>query len=94
MKTKSADVVAPLRIVVLDRGWVFVGRVTERSSNDLQIDEACCVRYWGTKKGLGQLANEGPLAETKLDPSPRIIAPGRAVIFTMDCDESKWTKYR
>ena len=84
---------APLKIVVLDRGWVFVGRVTAKPA-ELQIDEACCVRLWGTQKGLGQLASEGPLSATKLDPCPRVIARGRAVIFTLECDEAKWKNYR
>jgi hypothetical protein len=83
-----------LRIVVLDRGWVFVGRVTAETEAGVVIDDACCVRYWGTKNGLGELAASGPLRETKLDPSPRIVAPMRAVIFFMDCDESKWKNYR
>jgi hypothetical protein len=89
-KTKET---APLKIVVLDRGWVFVGRITEQPGQ-LTIDEACCVRYWGTKKGLGELASLGPRPETKLDATPRIVAPGRAVMFTIECDESKWTNYR
>ena len=48
----------------------------------------------GTQKGLGQLASEGPLSATTLDPCPRVIAPGRAVIFTLECDEVKWKNYR
>jgi hypothetical protein len=91
-KTKTVETAA-LKIVVLDRGWVFVGRVTERPG-ELQIDDACCVRFWGTSKGLGQLASEGPLSATKLDPCPRVIAPGRAVMFTLECSEEKWKNYR
>ena len=83
----------PLKIIVLDRGWVFVGRITE-SPGQITIDEAACIRYWGTTKGLGELAQNGPLQKTKIDPSLRIVAPGRAVIFTMDCEESKWKNYR
>jgi hypothetical protein len=34
----------------------------------IEIDRCQCVRRWGTTRGLGQLALEGPTAETKLDP--------------------------
>lgn len=90
-KTQAAT--KPLMLIVLDRGWVFVGRVTEGPSQ-ITIDDAGCVRFWGTTKGIGQLASEGPLSATKIDPAPRIVAPGRAVIFLMACNEERWKNYR
>lgn len=53
-------------IVVLDRGFVYVGCL---STDDkfLAITDAKNIRRWGTTKGLGQLANEGPQANTVLD---------------------------
>lgn len=59
---KNDDVV----IAVLDRGWVFVGAVTTMSNGDIRLDNAFNIHRWGTEKGLGQLAIEGPLSQTVL----------------------------
>jgi hypothetical protein len=78
----------PQQIVVLDRGWVYVGK-TEEQGDKLVIEDARCIRYWGTTRGLGQLAAEGPTRDTKLDPVGRLIAPMRAVISVIAC-KSEW----
>lgn len=52
-------------IVVLDRGFVYVGDVTDEGDFIL-IRNAKNIRIWGTKNGLGELTN-GPLANTKID---------------------------
>jgi len=78
-----------VKIVVLDRGFVYVGRV--RSEDDfLIIENAKNVRYWGTKNGLGELVN-GPAKETKLDTVGTVRAPMRAVISLINADERAWT---
>ncbi len=71
-------------IVVADRGWCWVGNVTQ-SSESVTITDASCIRYWGTKRGIGQLAIEGPQRETKLDPAGTVIVPMRAVIALLPC---------
>lgn len=56
-------------IIVCDRGFVLAGIV--RPGPDpltIEVDRCQCVRRWGTQNGLGQLALEGPTAETVLDP--------------------------
>lgn len=70
-------------IVVLDRGFVYVGNVVEEGDY-LRVTNAKNIRYWGTKKGLGELRN-GPLAETKLDDVGEILAPKRALIHLVPC---------
>ncbi len=70
-------------IVVLDRGFVYVGNV-EIDGDFAIITDAKNIRYWGTKKGLGELTN-GPLSETKLDPIGTVKAPMRAVIHFVPC---------
>lgn len=61
---------ARLSVFVLDRGLVRIGR--PRPDPDdflfLLLDDCCCVRRWGTDRGLGQIASEGPQPETVLDP--------------------------
>jgi len=86
-KTKPAQKPQPMgpqQIVVLDRGWVLVGK-TEEAGDKLLITDSRCIRYWGTTSGLGQLAESGPTDKTKLDPMGRVIAPMRAVIAVIAC---------
>ena len=72
------------KIVVLQRGWVIVGLV-EEDGDKIVIHDAAVVRRWGTSKGLGELAAEGPLPETVLDPAGRVEAHKLAVVLTIDC---------
>lgn len=70
-------------IVVMDRGFVYVGNVTI-DGDFAVITDAKNIRYWGTKNGLGELVN-GPKPETKLDPIGTVKAPMRAVIHFVPC---------
>lgn len=79
----------PIKIVVLDRGFVYVGNVSEVLNDFLIITNAKNVRIWGTTKGLGELVN-GPLPNTKLDTVGTVRAPFRALISLIDVDQSKW----
>jgi len=54
------------RIIVADRGWVFVGDCSDNDNGTVTIRNAKTIRRWGTTKGLGELAN-GPLPKTILD---------------------------
>jgi len=73
---------AEVRIVILQRGWVVVGR-WHRDGDDVTLTSASVIRRWGTSKGLGELAN-GPLSETKLDPAGTIRCHILAVVAAMD----------
>jgi hypothetical protein len=78
-------------IVVLDRGFVVVGNVV-LSGNYVVINDCSCIRRWGTKKGLGELAMKGPLAETVLDPQPQTRVHELQVVQIIECvcEVSKW----
>ena len=80
-----------LQIVVLDRGFVYVGNV-EIDGDWCLITAARNVRRWGTSKGLGELAASGPLKDTVLDPAGRVRAPLRALIALIKCDAAKWSR--
>ena len=54
------------RIIVADRGWVFVGDCTDNDNGSVTIRNAKNIRRWGTSTGLGELSN-GPLSKTKTD---------------------------
>lgn len=79
------------QIVILDRGFVYVGDVSV--DDDLvTIAAAQNVRRWGTTQGLGELAAKGPLKATALDPAGLVRAPMRAVIAFIACEASSWAK--
>lgn len=80
---------APLAIIVLDRGWVFIGRI-EKLPNEVRIEHAGCIRRWGTSKGIGQLALEGPTSNTLVDEAGTVTVPGHAVICLIEAEVSKW----
>ncbi len=66
-----ADSVKPLeigekRIIVADRGWIFVGNCVDNSDGSVTITNTKNIRRWGTTKGLGELSN-GPTSKTIAD---------------------------
>jgi hypothetical protein len=80
------------RIVVLPRGHVLVGAF-DQEGDGCTLKEASVIRRWGTKKGLGELAQEGPKADTTLDPANGIVRfNANAVIMTIDTDIKLWQK--
>jgi hypothetical protein len=84
------EILTGYAIVVVDRGFVYIGQVG--------IDDKWCVitnaqniRYWGTKRGLGELALNGPQPDTKLDPCGTVRIPFHAVLHLMDTQEALWS---
>ena len=75
-------------IVVLQRGWVVVGDLS-KDGTEFTLTNGSVVRRWGTSKGLGELAIEGPLEETILDPIPDTKFHELTVIMRMKCSD-KW----
>lgn len=75
-------------IVVLERGFVYVGRVVT-DGNWCYITDASNIRTWGTTKGLSELVN-GPLSNTKLDKAGTVRANIMSVIHLISCEESTW----
>ena len=58
--------IGEVRIIVADRGWVFVGNCQDNEDGSVTITNAKNIRLWGTTNGLGELAN-GPTSATKAD---------------------------
>lgn len=79
---------AEIKIVVLDRGFVYVGAVTI-DGDFVKIKKAHNIRVWGTTKGLGELVS-GPTSSTKLDKVGTVNAPLRALISVIDTEAGKW----
>jgi hypothetical protein len=81
-------VLSGVAIVVLDRGFVYVGN-TRFEGDWCYMTNAKNIRVWGTTKGLGELVS-GPLKDTKLDNVGTLMAPIKAVIHVIDVDEKAW----
>lgn len=87
---ESKQVLEGFAIVVADRGFVYVG--------DVRYDESFCIvnnayniRKWGTTRGLGELALNGPTGSTEMDKVGTVRIPSRAVISIIDSEAKKWT---
>lgn len=77
-----------VRIVILQRGWVFVG-VFSQDGPKCSLDNGFNIRLWGTSKGLGELVN-GPLENTKLDPIPHTEFHELTIVASLKVNASKW----
>ena len=77
------------QIVILNRGWVVVGDYSEKG-DECYLTNASVIRVWGTTKGLGELAEKGPLTNTKLDPCPNVTFHKLTMVARMDVLEENW----
>ena len=82
------DTDGEIKIAVVDRGFVYVGRV--KVEGDFYVlTNAKNIRAWGTTRGLGELVS-GPLSNTKLDAVGTVRIPTRALISLIDVEQGKW----
>jgi hypothetical protein len=84
-----------IRLLVLDRGFVLVGRCPDPEGFCLwlPVEDARVVRRWGTTRGLAELVG-GPLADTVLDaPTARERVPVRAVLRVIEVDQAGWESH-
>ena len=78
-----------VRICVLQRGWVVVGRFSQVGS-ECKVTNASIIRTWGTTKGLGEIAENGPTEKTILDKTPDVIFHELVGVFQIICRGEKW----
>ena len=79
-----------IRIVILQRGWIMVGRLL-RNWSECVLSNASVIRIWGTTKGLGELAKNGPLDATKLDKTyGNVEFDYLTAVATIVCEEKVW----
>lgn len=73
-------------IVVITSGFVYMGDVSESSDlRYVRIDDASCIREWGTTSGLGEIALRGPTPRTVLEPAGIVEVAWHAVIMRIKC---------
>jgi hypothetical protein len=80
-----------IKIVVIERGFVYVGRV-EVGDGELMIHSARSLIRWGSSQHLGELV-DGPLAETKLGAKCTVRVRDGQVIHTIEVDQNAWHKH-
>ena len=91
--SKPEAVDSPIKIVILQRGWVMVGRFSRKES-DCKLSDASVIRNWGTTKGVGEIAEAGPTTSTKLDKTNGLVEFDYLTVVAMiSCNEEKWEKY-
>src|SRR3990172_2341197 len=79
-----------LRIVIGQRGWVWVGQL-ETEGDAVTLTNARCIRKWGTAKGLGELV-DGPTAKTVLDPVGTVRLHALGIVASYDASEDGWVE--
>ena len=80
----------PIKIVVLQRGWVVVGRY-ERKGDQCFLYDASVIRNWGTTRGLGEIAKDGPTKETVLDKCFGIVEfESLTKVLSIEVEQEKW----
>lgn len=89
-KPSNIEFQGDYKIVVLQRGWVVVGKM-ERDGSQCKLHYASVIRNWGSKKGLGEIAEAGPKKETVLDPCNGTVEfDYLTTILTISVNEAKW----
>src|SRR3990167_5340438 len=78
-----------VKIAILQRGWVFVGKFSKEGSA-CKLTDAYNIRTWGTTKGLGELASDGPTESTKLDKVNDVVFHELTVVALIDTDSKVW----
>lgn len=87
---KKSSLVQTQKIILIgQRGWVFVGdKSTE--NDEVILTNASVVRIWGTTRGLGELALNGPTSQSKIDLCGTVRMNRLAVVAEINVNEDKW----
>ena len=91
-------------IYIMDRGWVLTGVFRKTTKDEMivfptkffiMLDKCFVIRRWGTTKGIGQLAREGPTKDTVLDLEGNDIPISKLMIHhCIRCDEKAWSTWK
>lgn len=93
-KSTTKEEYGGIRIVVLQRGWVAIGKFYQKG-HKCWLKNAATIRIWGTsgKAGLSYLADEGPTKDTVLDKTKNTVRFHELTVVHMyDCNGAVWEK--
>ncbi len=85
-----------MNLYVMEERWVIVGEPDSTSPCGMMVTLKACgvVRIWGTSAGLGELAESGPLAATRIDREPDGVQINtRFVMRCIPCEGKAWAKW-
>ncbi len=89
-ENKSPEHNGEYKIVILQRGWVMVGKL-ERNGSECKLHQASVIRNWGTTKGLGEIAKTGPTPSTKIDKCNGLVEFDYLTVVASICvNEESW----
>jgi len=79
-------------ILVIEHGNVIYGHYEISDDDDMiTVKDGKVIRRWGTERGLGELAANGPRPDTVLDPLNRDTwVSKKSLIFVIDCEPEQW----
>lgn len=80
------------RIVVIQSGWVLAGEFTQHPDH-IELTFASVVQRWGTTKGIGQLALDGPTVSSVIHPIGKATVPLRSVLYSMPMSKEAVEKW-
>lgn len=72
-------------IVILQRGWIIIGDL-EKDNEYFTLRNGNVIRFWGTTRGLGEIAKEGKKEKTIFDPIPETKFHELTVIALIKCE--------
>ncbi len=82
----------PVMMVILQRGWVFVGRFSQKG-NRCTLRNGVNYRYQGSGSGFGFVAKYGPTANCKIDKCELPVSYNELTeVARLECDEVIWNK--
>ena len=90
-----ADQSGEIKIVVIERGFVYVGRVQQGECNGergMQICSARSLIRWGSSQHLGELVN-GPLENTQLGAPCTVRVHESQIIHTIEVNQDAWKSH-
>ena len=83
----------PIKIVVIERGFVYVGRVEKNDeTGDVTIYGARSLIRWGSSQHLGELV-DGPLKNTKLGASCTVLVRQQQIIHMIEVNNGGWNNH-
>lgn len=88
--TNTADTGLGRCLVVADRGHVWTAESVSFDADWAHLTNAQAVRRWGTTEGLNELAQKGPLANTRLDAKADLMVSRKALIAVIPSEADKW----
>lgn len=84
-QTQDGDI----KLMILQSGFVYVGRVTYEG-NKVIISNAYNVRRSGTTGGFGEIALNGPTKDSKLDFFGTVRCHELNIVNEVDCVQNNW----